>query len=122
MKIIYCQCIDWFDSLLGRCFPINLKYICQTRQTYGLTHISTGDMLRAAVKAGTDAGKSAKEYMDAGKLVPDEVIIAVRVIFTHRTVPIRENFVYISLGKYHHPINEVIQTYLLGILFALVRW
>lgn len=47
-------------------------------QNYGLTHISTGDMLREAVKAGTDAGKSAKEYMDAGKLVPDEVIIAVR--------------------------------------------
>jgi len=35
-------------------------------------------MLREAVKAGTDAGKSAKDYMDAGKLVPDEVIIAVR--------------------------------------------
>jgi len=45
-------------------------------QNFGLVHISTGDMLRAAVKAGTDAGKSAKEYMDAGKLVPDEVIIA----------------------------------------------
>lgn len=43
---------------------------------FGLVHISTGDMLRAAVKAGTDAGKAAKEFMDAGKLVPDEVIIA----------------------------------------------
>jgi hypothetical protein len=46
---------------------------------FGLVHISTGDMLRAAVKAGTDAGKAAKEFMDAGKLVPDEVIIAVRM-------------------------------------------
>lgn len=45
-------------------------------ENFGLTHISTGDMLRAAVKAGTDAGKAAKEFMDAGKLVPDEVIIA----------------------------------------------
>lgn len=52
---------------------------CLRVQNFGLVHISTGDMLRAAVKAGTDAGKSAKEYMDAGKLVPDEVIIAVRV-------------------------------------------
>ena len=42
---------------------------------YPVAHISTGDILRANVKAGTELGKSAKEYMDAGKLVPDEVII-----------------------------------------------
>ena len=40
-----------------------------------LAHISTGDMLRAAVKAGAPLGVQAKQYMDAGKLVPDEVII-----------------------------------------------
>ena len=45
-----------------------------TQQT-GLPQISTGDMLRAAVKAGTDTGILAKTYMDAGQLVPDEVII-----------------------------------------------
>jgi len=44
---------------------------------YGVVHLSTGDMLRAAVAAGTPVGVSAKEYMDAGKLVPDEVIIGV---------------------------------------------
>jgi len=40
-------------------------------------HISTGDMLREAVKKGTEMGKKAKEYMDKGQLVPDEVIIGV---------------------------------------------
>ena len=45
------------------------------KDTYGLVHISTGDMLREAVKAGTEIGKIAKEYMDQGKLVPDELII-----------------------------------------------
>ena len=44
-------------------------------EEFGLTHISTGDMLRAAVKEGTELGKMAKTYMDAGNLVPDEVII-----------------------------------------------
>ncbi len=38
-------------------------------------HISTGDMLRAAVAAGTPLGKKAKTFMDAGELVPDDVII-----------------------------------------------
>ncbi|MDO4182576.1 MAG: adenylate kinase [Coriobacteriia bacterium] len=44
-------------------------------EEFNLPHISTGDMLRAAVKAGTELGKKAKSYMDAGNLVPDEVII-----------------------------------------------
>ena len=42
---------------------------------FELPHISTGDMLRAAVKAGTELGLKAKGYMDAGDLVPDDVII-----------------------------------------------
>lgn len=41
----------------------------------GLCHISTGDILRAAVANGTELGKKAKSYMDAGDLVPDELII-----------------------------------------------
>jgi adenylate kinase len=45
------------------------------KERYEIPQISTGDMLRAAVKAGTDLGKKAKEYMDSGGLVPDEVII-----------------------------------------------
>lgn len=40
-------------------------------------HISTGDILREAVAAGTDLGKQAKGYMDRGELVPDELVIAI---------------------------------------------
>jgi len=41
-----------------------------------IAHISTGDLLREAVKAQSELGARAKEYMDAGKLVPDELVIA----------------------------------------------
>jgi adenylate kinase len=44
-------------------------------EKYGIPQISTGDMLRAALKAGTPLGLEAKKFMDAGALVPDEVII-----------------------------------------------
>ena len=46
-------------------------------QRLNIPTISTGNMLRAAVKNGTPIGLKAKEYMDAGKLVPDEVIIGI---------------------------------------------
>jgi adenylate kinase len=45
------------------------------REDFGLPHISTGDILRAEVSEGSELGKEAKRYMDAGELVPDEVII-----------------------------------------------
>ena len=44
-------------------------------EKYGIPAISTGDALRAAIKEGTQLGLEAKSYMDAGKLVPDEVVI-----------------------------------------------
>ncbi|MDE6442465.1 MAG: adenylate kinase [Clostridia bacterium] len=42
-------------------------------QKYGIVHISTGDIFRANIKGGTEIGKLAKSYMDAGELVPDSV-------------------------------------------------
>jgi len=44
-------------------------------EDFALPHLSTGDMLRAQVAEGTELGKEAKRYMDAGELVPDDVII-----------------------------------------------
>ena len=46
-------------------------------EKYGIPAIATGDILRAAIKEGTELGKSAKSYIDAGKLVPDEVVIGI---------------------------------------------
>src|SRR5438445_727282 len=44
---------------------------------YRIPRISTGDMFRAAVEQGTEAGQKAKKYMEAGELVPDDVVIGV---------------------------------------------
>lgn len=49
------------------------------KSEYGCIHLSTGDMLRAAVAAGSDVGKEAKGYMESGGLVPDKVIIDIIV-------------------------------------------
>ncbi len=46
-------------------------------ESRGIPHISTGDMLRAAVKAGTPVGRQAKVVMDSGELVSDEIVIGI---------------------------------------------
>lgn len=47
------------------------------KSTIGIVHVSTGDMLRQAVKAGTPVGREAKAFMEKGELVPDDVIIRI---------------------------------------------
>ena len=44
-------------------------------EKYGINHISTGDVLRAEIKNGTELGKNAKGYIDQGQLIPDELMI-----------------------------------------------
>ena len=49
----------------------------QVCEAYGLAHLSTGDMLRAARAAQTDVGRQADQYMSAGQLVPDSIILEI---------------------------------------------
>src|SRR5260370_13689374 len=51
-----------------------VKKLCAA---FGIPHISTGDILRAAVQKGTELGRKAKPLMSAGKLVPDEIMIGI---------------------------------------------
>ena len=46
-------------------------------EKFGLPHVSTGDIFRANIKNGTELGKKAKAFMDAGKLVPDELTVEI---------------------------------------------
>ena len=47
-------------------------------EKYGINHISTGDVLRAEIKNGTELGKTAKGYIDNGQLIPDALMISAR--------------------------------------------
>lgn len=46
-------------------------------QKYGFKHISTGDVLRAEIKAGTDLGHTAQNYISQGQLIPDDLMIQI---------------------------------------------
>ena len=50
-------------------------YASRLKKTYNIPHISTGDLLREAVKNNTEIGRKAKAYMDKGQFVPDELIV-----------------------------------------------
>src|SRR5699024_11054949 len=49
----------------------------KTSEEYNIPHISTGDMFRLAISEGTELGEKAKQFMDQGELVPDEVTIGI---------------------------------------------
>ena len=51
---------------------------------YNIPHISTGDIFRANIKEGTELGKRAKEYMDKGELVPDDITIGMLLDRIHK--------------------------------------
>lgn len=46
-------------------------------EKYGLNHISTGDVLRAEIKKGTELGKTAQSFIDKGNLIPDELMVSI---------------------------------------------
>ncbi len=63
--------------LLGRQGAGKGTQCVRLSQHYLVPHISTGDVLRAAVREGTEFGKKAREIMDAGELVPDDVMVGI---------------------------------------------
>lgn len=69
------------DSLLlwtaGTTFCLLILWFPLFSFQFGLVHISTGDLLRAEVSSGSETGIKAKEYMNTGRLVPDEIVIMV---------------------------------------------
>jgi adenylate kinase len=63
--------MGWLGCTMG----IGTAHRSHVAVQFGLAHISAGDLLRAEVAAGTEAGKRAEGFMKAGELVPDEVVI-----------------------------------------------
>ena len=59
------------------------------KQHYEIPHVSTGEILREARLSGTDLGKKAAEYMDAGKLLPDDIILG--IVDERLGMPVMEN-------------------------------
>lgn len=79
------------------------------KEKFGVVHLSTGDMLRAAVAAKTQVGMAAKEYMDSGRLVPDNVIIGVVSWLPSSEKPWSDlsyiHLVYVSTIPFFHSIG-----------------
>ena len=74
-------------------------------QKFGIPQISTGDMFRAAIKEGTELGKQAKALMDEGKLVPDELTVALvkdRIAHCIRT--------FINLSQTNQTVNRLLHS------------
>jgi len=78
------------------------QFICQQ---FGIPQISTGDMLRAAVKAGTPLGIAAKKIMDAGGLVSDDIIIGLVKIDSRNPIAIKAIYLMVFHERFpkHKP-------------------
>jgi adenylate kinase len=63
-------------------------------ERYGIAHVATGDLFRAAVAAGTPAGKEAERYMNRGDLVPDDLVFRIVVERFTEGEPIEHGFVF----------------------------
>jgi adenylate kinase len=74
---------------------------------YGLSHISTGDMFREQAAQGTAFGLEAKRYMDAGELVPDEIVIGVIEECLVPGGPLSEGFVLDGFPRTLHQAEEL---------------
>lgn len=61
-------------------------------EKYGLEHISTGDVLRAEIKRGTELGQTAQKFIDQGQLIPDDLMVSILAS------------VYDSFGRDHHGV------------------
>src|SRR5271156_1695264 len=73
---------------------------------FSLPHISTGDILRAQVAEGTELGAEAKRYMDAGELVPDEVIVGM-IIKRIGDGAARDGFLLDGFPRNEHQADEL---------------
>jgi adenylate kinase len=85
MDVAFHQYIQWFNNT-NRFFMVNILIFgppgsgkgtqsVNLAEKYNLTHLSTGDMLRAEIAAGTELGQKMSSIMSKGELVPDEVVI-----------------------------------------------
>jgi Adenylate kinase len=72
----------WF--MISACFDMLLDIILVMQ--FGLVHISAGDLLRAEIATGSENGRKAKEFMEKGMLVPDEIVVMVLSFFVVTTV------------------------------------
>ena len=74
---------------------------------YELFHISTGDVLRDHIKRGTELGKTAKQYIDQGQLIPDELMIGILAQVIDDNKEAAQNGVIFDGESLHQAINAI---------------